>query len=119
MKLIIAGGRSYIPQFRHLNMIATLLNTLRPTEIVSGAAPGADAFGEAIAKALRLPCTQFKANWEAHGKGAGPMRNADMAQYADACILLPGGRGTESIRLMAKRENIPIYDLRNKEYKHD
>lgn len=112
MKLIIAGGRNYIPTLTDLAAIATLLTIIRPTMIISGGATGADAFGERIAKALRLSVSQFLPKWNEHGKAAGPMRNGDMAEYADACILLPGGTGTQSMFHEATKAQIPIYDLR-------
>jgi len=37
----------------------------------------------------------FEADWEAHGKKAGPIRNRQMAQYADALIALPAKSGSK------------------------
>jgi hypothetical protein len=55
----------------------------------------------------------FLADWQRHGKVAGPYRNHDMARYADAVILFRGGRGTESMYREAQKANIKIIDYRH------
>jgi predicted Rossmann-fold nucleotide-binding protein len=39
------------------------------------------------------------------------MRNLAMAEYADAVALFPGGKGTASMRELAEKEGILIYDF--------
>jgi hypothetical protein len=59
----------------------------------------------------RVPVKQFPADWNKYGKAAGPIRNAQMAKYADAVILFPGGRGTANMRKLAKEHGLEIlYD---------
>ena len=53
------------------------------TEIVSGGAKGVDRLGEWYARQRGLPCKAFPAQWAKYGKSAGPIRNAEMAEYAD------------------------------------
>lgn len=57
-------------------------------EIVSGTAYGADKLGEQLAEKLGLKLTKFPADWDAHGKAAGPIRNEQMGDYADAALIL-------------------------------
>lgn len=52
---------------------------------------------------------QFKSDWEKHGKAAGPIRNKKMAEYADAVILFPGGKGTASMKKEAERAGIIVW----------
>ncbi len=108
MKLIIAGGRNY----RLTSMDIAMLDLLKITEVVSGGATGADASGESYAGSRGYPVKRFPADWKAHGKAAGPIRNRQMAEYADGVALFPGGRGTESMHREAKRAGIDIYDFR-------
>ena len=46
-------------------------------------------------------------------KAAGPIRNKEMAEYADAVALFPGGTGTESMFKEAKAADIKIYNYSN------
>lgn len=115
MKLIIAGGRDFTPTAEWHNKIYALVESCGATEIVSGACKGADAFGEYIAALAGIKVTRFPALWHKHGRAAGPIRNKEMAQYADAVILLPGGAGTDSMRREAVAAGIRIiYDARGK-----
>lgn len=114
MKLIIAGGRDFTPSTPWYNLVDNVIHNFKITEIVSGGCRGADAFGEEMARRNSIPAVTFKADWNAYGKAAGPIRNKAMAQYADAVILLPGGVGTDSMRHEAKSAGIKIiYDARS------
>lgn len=98
MKLVIFGSRN-ITEYEDLEpIICTVIqdNFSDVTEIVSGCARGADTLGEQFAADYQLPVKKFPADWEKYGKAAGPIRNADMAAYADAGIALWDGesRGT-------------------------
>jgi hypothetical protein len=109
MKTIIAGGRDY--QLNHDDV--KFLSSLLITEVVSGGATGADRGGEAFAQAKGIPIKVFKADWDKHGRAAGPIRNREMAQYADAVVLFPGGKGTASMMKEATRAGIIIYERRD------
>jgi len=106
MKTIIAGGRDY----RLTKADLLWLDTQGITEVVCGGCSGADADGAAWAKRNGIPVADFYANWSAHGKAAGPVRNAEMARYAERCILFPGGRGTASMRREAVKAGIPVVE---------
>ncbi len=113
MKLIIAGGRDY--QFTpndYLRLRKVVTNLVHVTEVVSGGASGADECGEVWAAAVGIPVKFFKPDWDRHGKAAGPIRNREMAAYADAAVLFPGGKGTDSMYLEAKKANLRIFDYR-------
>ena len=114
MKLIIAGGRDYLLSFEdclRLNIIRSD-PAVRELEIVSGCARGVDTYGMAWAESLLIPIKRFPANWQKFGRQAGFIRNSEMAQYADAVILFPGGKGTEHMYNAAKAHRLEIYDCR-------
>jgi len=114
VKVIIAGGRDYQCHLDDVLMLHDLHLDNNFTEIVSGAASGADREGEIFACDICIPVKRFPADWETHGKAAGPIRNKQMAQYADAVILFPGGKGTASMRKLAKEYGLKIlYDADN------
>lgn len=109
MKLIIAGGRHY--EFSDLDY-QTLDGFLGlVTEVVSGGATGADACGERWAEKHDIPVARFEAEWDVGGSAAGPARNRKMAEYADAVILFPGGRGTENMRREARAAKIKLFEV--------
>lgn len=110
MKLIIAGGRHYkfnINDIKKLNAIPDI------TEVVSGGASGADWCGEKWAEYRKLPVKRFVADWDTLGNSAGPIRNKQMAEYADAVALFPGGSGTQNMFRTALRLKLKIFDFRH------
>jgi hypothetical protein len=112
MKVIIAGGRNYRLTKDDLDIIGS---NIAIEEIVSGGCSGADKDGELYAARCGIPVKVFPAKWETQGKFAGPYRNNLMAEYADAVILFPGGKGTENMRRLAKFHGLKIlYDAKNK-----
>ena len=107
-KLIIAGGRDFNDYELLQNTILPLLPSI--TEIVSGTCRGADQLGERFAHEHNIPIKQFPANWNLYGKSAGPRRNEQMAQYADACIVFWDGTssGTKHMIKMATDYKLPL-----------
>ncbi len=53
------------------------------TEVVVGGGRGVDTVAEGAARARRLTVKVFRADWSKHGKPSGPIRNQQMADYAD------------------------------------
>lgn len=91
--VIVAGSRSIRDILtdegqRLLVFSAIQESAFEPDEIVSGTARGVDKLGEAYAEAHGLDIAQFPADWEQHGRKAGPLRNTEMAEYADALIAI-------------------------------
>lgn len=107
MKLIIAGSRDlYWGVFSITEVLAQAEIDDKITEVVSGCATGMDSCGEAWARTRGFPITSYPADWKTHDKAAGPIRNAQMADYADAALVImrPGSRGSKNmIEEMLKR----------------
>jgi len=104
--VIIAGGRDY-----HITEIdEAWLDTLPIREVVSGGAYGADAGGEEWARKRGIPIKRFPADWNTHGRAAGPIRNRQMAEYADGVVLFRGGKGTDSMRREAELRGLRIFN---------
>jgi hypothetical protein len=112
MKVIIAGGRNYLLNRSDELKLDAIHEDWGITEVVSGGARGVDACGERWAKDRKIPVKVFEADWEKHGRRAGPIRNRDMAKYADAVVLFHGGKGTQSMYLEAKALGLTIVDYR-------
>ncbi|SDX55609.1 Protein of unknown function [Lutibacter oricola] len=100
MKLIIAGTRTFNDYEKLCTECDNLLQDQNIIEIVSGAYyKGADKLGELYAKQRGYKITRFPADWNKFGKAAGPKRNEQMANYADALIVFWNGksRGTKNM----------------------
>lgn len=110
MKTIIAGGRDYFFNANDIDKLNELKDQI--SEVVSGKARGADTCGEDWAKQNNIPIKEFPADWFGLGKKAGFVRNTQMAKYAEACILFPGGKGTEHMFNLAKKYSLIVYDFR-------
>lgn len=104
-KLVVAGTRNFDDYELLRNKLATLLMKRRcwtidcNEEIVSGGAPGADTLAVRYATEASIPFKVFPADWNKYGKSAGPRRNKQMAEYADAAIVFWDGksRGTQNM----------------------
>ena len=119
-KVIIAGTRT----FQDYSMLEAhtdyMLSRIEDSiEIVSGGARGADELGEQYAKARNYRIKKFPADWEQYGKRAGVIRNAAMAEYADALLAYWDGqsRGTKNMideaTARGLKVSIKIYSVRN------
>ena len=119
MKLIIAGGRDMtdkrLVQREFMEFIRLNLSDRRErlggiTEIVSGGARGADRCGEWVAKFYSVPVKQFIPKWDELGKRAGFVRNAEMAEYADALLAFWDGssKGTKHMIDIATKAGLKV-----------
>jgi hypothetical protein len=109
MKVIIAGSRT-INNHRIVAQ-AVIKSGFLVTEVVSGGANGVDRCGEWYADANKLKIKRFLAEWHKYGKKAGAIRNALMAEYADALVAVWDGvsPGTKMMIEMAEKKGLKVY----------
>lgn len=110
MRLIIAGSRTAT----RADVLAAIEASNAGegiAEVVCGDAPGADTEGALWADAKGIPVRHFPADWKRWGKAAGPMRNEEMAQNADALLAIWDGqsKGTAHMIHMARQHGLRIY----------
>lgn len=125
VRLIIAGGRDFADSsvmehavFRFIQEIGyyeenTAFDRL---EIVLGGqknkdgSPSADELGSRLADRYGIQKKTFPADWDTHGKAAGPIRNSEMAAYATHCICFWDceSRGTHDMIKKAKARGLPL-----------
>jgi hypothetical protein len=129
-RVIVAGTRDLMiltgPGGTALEWLDTLLctafRTLHPhytLEIVSGASGNIDLLGERWAEWSEAELTCFAADWNTHGKAAGPIRNRQMAEYAaatsdGALVLIWDGKSKGSANMLqeAKRAGLRVVEVR-------
>jgi hypothetical protein len=86
-------------------------------QVWHGGATGVDQAAHALARKAEIDVHVFAAKWKAHGRGAGPRRNARMAAAAHRCIadghdiqwaIMPGGTGTAHAADLALKYGIAV-----------
>lgn len=109
MKVIIAGSRSIF----EYNLVEEAVEEsgFDISCVVSGMAKGVDVLGEQWAIKHIKNIHYCPANWNKHGKSAGYIRNAEMADIADALIAIWDGKskGTKHMIDIAKTKGLQIY----------
>ena len=112
-RVIIAGTRDFSDYQLLRDKCDAILSAKRQDSniiIVSGTARGADRLGERYARERGYEIRQFPADWLNDEKKAGPIRNAKMADNADALIAFWDGqsRGTKNMIETAKMKGLEI-----------
>lgn len=110
MKTIIAGSRDITdPAILDSALIAWGWGS-EITAVVCGEASGADELGRKWAEAHAIPILSYPADWKTHGKAAGPLRNAQMVEVADALLALWDGKsaGTANIIKLARAKQAKL-----------
>lgn len=108
-RAIVCGGRYYndrVGLFAALDM----LHDMRPfTEIIHGAALGADSLAGEWARARNVKETAVPADWNRLGRAAGMRRNMKMLDLEpDIVVAFPGGKGTENMRDLAEGAGVRV-----------
>lgn len=131
-KVIIAGSR----EMRDYNFLEEkcdeiLSNVKDEIEIVSGGQAstdsktgetfGADYFGEIYAGKRGYKVKQFPADWPNLGLKAGPKRNSNMAEYADALIVFPkkSSKGSFDMLNKARKKGLLIRTINIDQLSHN
>ncbi len=89
MRIVIAGCRDYCNYDEAKAYIDLCLSDIRKENdivIISGCASGADAMGQRYAQENGFKVEKYPADWKKYGKGAGPIRNKQMAEVCDYVI---------------------------------
>lgn len=112
-KIVIFGGRDFSDYHRMEQDFLTLAENVGDEvglSIVSGMARGADAVAVQIARKHHVKLYEFPADWDTHGRGAGFIRNRQMAEFADEGIGYwdQRSRGTRGMILDMQKLNKPL-----------
>lgn len=112
MKIIIAGSRT----IGNINSVIEAIKAIKAsnfhlTEVICGNARGVDTIAKVWAAGNGIPVYDFPADWKTYGKAAGPIRNQQMASYADALIAIWDGksRGTKHMIETAQKKGLKVY----------
>lgn len=82
-KLLICGDRNWKSKL----IIKQYIEYFQPSLVIEGECRGADIIAREVAKELNIPLKEFPANWNKHGKAAGPIRNREMLDEKPDLVL--------------------------------
>lgn len=86
------------------------------TEVVHGDSGIVDKSGALWGALFNKEITRVPADWDRHGKAAGPIRNKRMAEYADELLVIWDGRssGTKSMidEMIKQGKPVHIYPIK-------
>lgn len=119
MPVIICGSRT----FQDVTAIEVVIRGLAAAAevrggqlvVIEGEARGADVIARAEAERLGLKVARFPADWDAHGRGAGHIRNQEMLDQRPGMVVafidkpLEESRGTHDMVRRARAAGVPTY----------
>jgi predicted Rossmann-fold nucleotide-binding protein len=121
MRILVCGGRYYSNRFKVHSVLNQLLEEHGSLTVIQGGATGADMLvREWCAKAMRpgsrvkgkVEMIEVPAEWETHGRKAGPIRNARMLEHKpDLVVAFPGGRGTADMIAKAREAGVEVREI--------
>lgn len=118
MIVLVCGGRDFIDQEyfdKRLWQVDT--ETCGFSKVIHGGCRGADWLAQLwvsdgmLEKGLTCPDVKiFKADWDKHGRAAGPIRNQQMLDEGkpDLILAFAGGRGTDNMCAQAREAGIEV-----------
>jgi hypothetical protein len=114
MKVIIAGSRDIKDYDLVLQAVQNFQREYGSiTEVVSGCEPrGVDYMGEVWAQGHKVPIKQFPPDWKL-GRRGGPIRNSQMAEYAEGLIVIHhASSGSLDMLGKALRKSLKVHEVR-------
>jgi len=112
LKIAIVGSRhfhDYQTMKEFMDACLAKWNCQKCT-VVSGGATGADSLAERWAEERGFDIKVFVADWDKHGRSAGPIRNSMIVDYCTHVVAFPSHncRGTQDTIRKAKNAGKPV-----------
>lgn len=113
MKVLVCGGRDYADKVRLFAVLDHYNEELGFEILVHGAARGADRLAGEWADERGIEVRRYPADWNKHGKSAGPIRNREMVEKEspDLVVAFPGGSGTRDMVKVATHNGITVIEV--------
>ena len=113
MRIVVTGGRDYGDGAAVAMALSAVHRKHNIDLLIHGAARGADTLAANWARRAGVQVATFSADWRAHGKAAGIIRNQSMLDIGkpDACVAFPGGRGTADMVARCSKAGLPVWKV--------
>jgi len=114
MRVLVCGGRDYSDAKALFAVLDNIRREYGPITVIQGGATGADALARKWCGMERnVHMINVPADWKAHGRAAGPIRNQRMLteHKPDMVLAFPGGRGTADMVRRAKAAGVRICQI--------
>lgn len=106
--LILACGSRHYSDAKRIARVLAEYKDAEPT-VIHGAAKGTDTQAGEAALDLGYPVEEYPADWQRHGKAAGPIRNRQMLDRRPNLVIAFGnGRGTTDTVEEARTRGIAV-----------
>jgi len=114
-RVLVTGSRDWTDEAPIRASLESQLAEWGGISVIHGACRGADEIAgqwarDCIFSRRPVRLEVYPANWTAHGKRAGPLRNRQMLETGvDVCLafIMPGSRGAEDCVRAAMAANVP------------
>jgi hypothetical protein len=110
LKLLICGDRWW----KDKELIKKYIEYFKPTVLIEGEARGADTLARMVAEELGIPVEKYPADWNTHGKKAGPIRNRQMLKEGKPDMVigfhddLENSKGTKDMLKISTKAGISV-----------
>lgn len=110
-RVLCCGSREWVNWDFTLRVLSTVP---AGTLIIHGGADGADEIAGSCASTCNLPIHEFPANWQLHGRAAGPIRNRRMLEIGQPDIVfafasnIEQTKGTKGMVALARKADVPV-----------
>jgi hypothetical protein len=113
VKIIVCGGRNYADAEAVDAALGKLGRKYPVLFIAHGGAAGADSLAGAWAAKWGIPTEVYRADWNQHGRSAGPLRNQKMLDdfRPDGVVAFTGGAGTRHMVSIARAAGVPVWEV--------
>jgi len=112
-RVLVCGGRDYSDQAMLFGVLDMLAEERVINAIIQGDCPtGADHLARMWAISRNHHFDRFPADWDKHGRAAGPIRNQRMIDEGRPTMGLAfkGGRGTADMARRLRAAGIPVHE---------
>lgn len=112
-RVLVCGGRNYTDQAMLFGALDMEAESRRLWRVIQGGANGADKLARMWAYSRKCEMENYPADWDKHGKAAGPIRNQQMIDEGKPTkvFAFAGGRGTADMVRRAKAAGIPVFEF--------
>ena len=112
-RVLVTGGRDFADReavFRQLDDLSAEHYPLRLCIVHGGCPTGADRWADEWARETASERAIYLADWQRHGRAAGPRRTQRMLDEGkpDLMLAFPGGRGTADMVRRALKARVHV-----------